>query len=151
MTDKDYIDIAINISKNIQFPYGAIVVKEGNIIGRSDKEALVSKSPFAHAELVAIEHAMGEMGDFLCAQGGKDCTMYSSCEPCAMCMGAILYAGIGRLVYAATLEDSARCVNEILIPSKQVAELCKNRKIEIVAEIQREKAVEVMEEWQKRR
>lgn len=64
-----------------------------------------------------------------------------------MCMGAILYTGIDRLVYGATLEDSEACVNEILAKSIDVAEACSNRKIEIVPEFQREDAVKVLKKW----
>lgn len=60
-----------------------------------------------------------------------------------MCMGAIFYTGISKLVYAAILEDSKECVNEILAKAQNIADSCKNRKIEIVAELHREKAVEV--------
>lgn len=142
--DEKFIDIAIELSKKAYYPYGAIIVKNGIIIGRSDVDVPVSKTGFSHAELRAIEDAMEHLGGHLCAEGGKDCVIYSSCEPCAMCMGAILYTGIGKLVYAATLEDSKECVNEILAKAQNVAESCKNRKIDIVSEIHREKAVEVL-------
>ena len=55
MTDEQYIDIAIDISKKAKYPYGAIVVKDGNIIGRSDDKTLIEKSIYSHAELEAIE------------------------------------------------------------------------------------------------
>ena len=64
-----------------------------------------------------------------------------------MCMGAILYTGIDRLVYGATLEDSKECVNEILVKATDVANACSNRKIEIVPEFQREEAVRVLKKW----
>lgn len=144
MNDEKFIDIAIELSKKAFYPYGAIIVKDGQIIGRSDVDVPVSKTGFSHAELRAIEDAMQHLGGHLCAEGGKGCTIYSSCEPCAMCMGAILYTGIERLVYAATLEDSKECVNEILAKAEEVASSCKNRKIEIVKELHRDKAVEVL-------
>jgi len=144
INDEKFIDIAIELSKKAFYPYGAIIVKDGQIIGKSDVEVPVSKTGFSHAELRAIEDAMQHLGGHLCAEGGKGCTIYSSCEPCAMCMGAILYTGIERLVYAATLEDSKECVNEILAKAEEVASSCKNRKIEIVKELHRDKAVEVL-------
>ena len=61
-----------------------------------------------------------------------------------MCMGAILYTGIERLVYAATLEDSKEYVNEILAKAEDVQNICKNRNIEIIKELHRNKAVEVL-------
>lgn len=144
MEDEKFIDIAIELSKKALYPYGAIIVKNGEIIGRSDADVTVAKSEFSHAELVAIEDAMEHLGGHLCAEGGKGCVIYSSCEPCAMCMGAILYTGIEKLVYAATLEDSKECVNEILAKAEDVSNACKNRKIEIVKEIHRDKAIEVL-------
>lgn len=150
MTDKEYMNIAIELSKKADYPYGAIIVKDGEIIGRSDADTTVSKSGFSHAELRAIEDAMNHLGGHLCAEGGKGATIYSSCEPCAMCMGAILYTGISKLVYGATLEDSKECVNEILAHSKDVAEACSNRNIEIVSEFEREEAVKVLKEWKEK-
>ena len=58
MTDKEYMDIAIEISKKAVYPYGAIIVKDNQIIGRSDVDSPVCKSGFAHAEITAIENAM---------------------------------------------------------------------------------------------
>lgn len=142
--DEKFINIAIELSKKAFYPYGAVIVRNGEIIGRSDADVPVSKSGFSHAELRAIENAMEHLGGHLCAEGGKGCVIYSSCEPCAMCMGAILYTGIEKLVYAATLSDSKECVNEILAKSEDVASVCTNRKIEIVKELHRDKAIEVL-------
>lgn len=149
MTDKEYMDLAIELSSKAYKPYGAVIVKDNKIIGRSDSDVLVSKTPFTHAEIRAIEDAMENLGGRLSADGGKGCTIYSSCEPCAMCMGAILYTGIDRLVYGATLEDSKECVcvNEILAKSKDISNACSNRSIEIVSEFQREEAVKAMKKW----
>lgn len=147
MIDKDYMALAIELSSKAYYPYGAVIVKDNEIIGRSDADVPVSKTGFSHAELRAIEDAMGHLGGHLCAEGGKGVTIYSSCEPCAMCMGAILYTGIDRLVYGATLEDSKECVNEILAKSNDIANACSNRKIEIIPEFRREEAVKVLKRW----
>ena len=141
MTDEQYIDIAIDISKKAKYPYGAIVVKDGEIIGRSDDKTLIEKSMYSHAELEAIESASKNKnlyGDL------KGSTMYVSCEPCMMCMGAILYEEFSKIVYAATLQDS----NDNYCPEMitDIDELAKygNTKIEIVKELHREKAVEIL-------
>ena len=63
--DEKFIDIAIDLSKKAYYPYGAIIVKDGKIIGRSDKEVPVSKTGFSHAELRAIEDAMEHLGGHL--------------------------------------------------------------------------------------
>ena len=139
--DKYYIDIAIEISKNAKYPYGAIVVKDGEIIGRSDDKTLMETSMYSHAELEAIESASKNKnlyGDL------KGAAMYVSCEPCMMCMGAILYEEFSKIVYAATLQDS----NDNYCPEMitNIDELAKygNSEIEIIKELHREKAVEIL-------
>lgn len=66
MTDKDYMNIAIELSKKAYYPYGAIIVKDNKIIGRSDKDVPVSKTAYSHAELRAIEDAMEHLGGMAC-------------------------------------------------------------------------------------
>ena len=94
MTDKEYMGIAIEISKNSKYPYGAIIVKDNQIIGRSDNDNLVNKTLFNHGEMVAIEDACHGIPNLYGQL--KDSTIYVSCEPCMMCMGAILYEEIER-------------------------------------------------------
>lgn len=143
MIDEKYIDIAIEISKNAKYPYGAIVVKDNEIIGRSDDKTLIETSMYSHAELEAIESASKSKnlyGDL------KGATMYISCEPCMMCMGAILYEEFGKLVYAATLQDSNdNYCPEIITDIDELAKYAKN-KIEIVKELHREEAIKVFKE-----
>ena len=141
MTDEQYIDISIEISKNAKYPYGAIIVKDNEIIGRSDDKTLMETSMYSHAELEAIESASKNKnlyGDL------KGTTLYVSCEPCMMCMGAILYEEISKIVYAATLQDS----NDNYCPEMitNIDELSKysKEKIEIIKELHREKAVEIL-------
>lgn len=70
MTDKKYMDLAIELSSKAYYPYGAVIVKDNKIIGRSDADVPVSKTGFSHAELRAIEDAMEHLGGHLCA--GKE-------------------------------------------------------------------------------
>lgn len=141
MEDEKYIDIAIEISKHAKYPYGAIVVKDNQIIGRSDDSTLMENSMYSHAELEAIESASKNKnfyGDL------KGAILYVSCEPCMMCMGAILYEEFSKIVYAATLEDSNDFYcPEILVPIEDLAKYAKD-KIEIVPELHRENAVQVI-------
>lgn len=141
MTDEQYIDIAIEISKTAKYPYGAIVVKENQIIGRSDDKTLMETSMYSHAELEAIESASNNKnlyGDL------KGATIYVSCEPCMMCMGAILYEEFSKVVYAATLKDSNdNYCPEMITDIDELSKYSKER-IEIVKELHREKAIEVL-------
>lgn len=146
MTDKEYIEIAIEISKKAKYPYGAIVVKNDEIIGRSDDDTLISKSMYSHAELMAIESACknnknlyGEL---------KGATMYVSCEPCMMCMGAILYEEFDRLVYASTIEDSNKYIcKEVICDAEKLAKLA-NSSIKIIPELNREEATTVLKQYE---
>ncbi len=143
MTDEQFIDIAIEISKKAKYPYGAIIVKDGKIIGRSDDKTLMETSMYSHAELEAIESASKEKNLYGDLEGT---TLYVSCEPCMMCMGAILYEGISKIVFAATLQDS----NDYYCPEiiTNIDELVKysNKKIEIIKELHREQAVQILKQ-----
>lgn len=143
--DKYFIDIAIEISKNAKYPYGAIVVKDDEIIGRSDDKTLISKSMYSHAELMAIESACKDNKNLYGELKGA--TMYVSCEPCMMCMGAILYEQFDRLVYASTIEDSDKYIcKEVICNTEELAKVA-NSKIEIVSKLNRDNATQVLKEY----
>jgi len=84
-------------------PFGALIVKNGEVIARGWNQVTSTLDPTAHAEIVAIRHACRHLGDFR-LQG---CELYTSCEPCPMCLGAIYWARIDRIFFAATREDAA--------------------------------------------
>jgi guanine deaminase len=91
------------MNNNLGGPFGAVVVKNGEIIGRGCNQVTSSSDPTAHAEVVAIRDACRNLNDFQL----KDCTIYASCEPCPMCLGAIYWARPDRLVFAASHHDAA--------------------------------------------
>lgn len=84
-------------------PFGAVVVREGRIIGRGWNQVTTSNDPTAHAEVVAIREACRHLGDFRLA----GCELYASCEPCPMCLGAAYWARVDRLYFAAGRQDAA--------------------------------------------
>ncbi len=84
-------------------PFGAIVVKEGQIVGRGCNQVTSTNDPTAHAEVVAIRDACRTLGTFQL----DGCTLYASCEPCPMCLGAIYWARPGRIVFGAAHTDAA--------------------------------------------
>lgn len=143
MNDEKYIDIAIDISKKAKYPYGAIIVKDDKIIGRSDDDTIIGKTIFSHPELQAIESASKNKnlyGDL------KGSSLYVSCEPCMMCMGAILYEEISKIVYAATLQDSNDIYCPDLITDIDTLKQYSNNDIEIIKELHRDKAISVLKE-----
>lgn len=84
-------------------PFGAVVVKDGEIIGRGNNQVASSNDPTAHAEVVAIRNACEHLGHFQL----DGCILYTSCEPCPMCLGAIYWARPDRIFYACTKADAA--------------------------------------------
>ena len=84
-------------------PFGAVVVKDNVIVGRGGNRVLSSNDPTAHAEVVAIREAAQRLGTF----DLSGCTLYSSCEPCPMCLGAIYWSRIGTLYYANSRHEAA--------------------------------------------
>jgi tRNA(Arg) A34 adenosine deaminase TadA len=107
--DLDYLRAAIAEAHAAEVagevPIGAIVVREGKIIGRGQNRVLRDSDPSAHAEIVALRQAGRTLGNYRL----EDCTLYATLEPCAMCAGAILHARIRRLVYAATDPKAGAC------------------------------------------
>jgi guanine deaminase len=109
-TDEDlyFIQLAIDLAQkgaahNEGGPFGAVVVKEGKVVGNGNNKVVSANDPTAHAEIVAIRQACL----YLNAYQLNGCTIYTSCEPCPMCLGAIYWARPDRIVYACTRQDAA--------------------------------------------
>lgn len=107
MTDKEFLNLAIEIAeKNIAKgggPFGAVIVKDGEVVARSGNSVTVDNDPTAHAEVNCIRKACRVLGTF----DLSGCVIYSSCEPCPMCLSAIYWARLDKLFYAATRRDAA--------------------------------------------
>ncbi len=98
------IDMATkNVKDGLGGPFGSLVVKDGKIIGRGVNHVTVSNDPTAHAEIIAIRDACKNLNNFQL----DGCIIYSSCEPCPMCLGAIYWARLKMLVFAASQNDAA--------------------------------------------
>jgi tRNA(Arg) A34 adenosine deaminase TadA len=83
-------------------PFGAVVVRDGEIVGRGWNRVTSTNDPTAHAEIVAIRDACARLNTFSLA----GCEIHTSCEPCPMCLAAIYWARLDRIFYAATCEDA---------------------------------------------
>jgi len=84
-------------------PFGAVVVRNGEVVGEGWNGVVARRDPTAHGEVAAIRAACAALGTHVL----DDCVLYSSCEPCPMCLGAIFWARIPRVVYAASAADAA--------------------------------------------
>jgi tRNA(Arg) A34 adenosine deaminase TadA len=85
-------------------PFGAVVARRGRILGEGTNRVTGSNDPTAHAEVEAVRAACAALGAFELS----GCTVYASCEPCPMCLGALYWARVERIVYADGREDAAR-------------------------------------------
>ena len=85
-------------------PFGAIIVKNGQIVGVGKNSVTTKNDPTAHAEVMAIRDACQNLNTFQL----DDCEIYTSCEPCPMCLGAIYWARLNKIYYAATQHDAAK-------------------------------------------
>ena len=92
-----------NLTTNAGGPFGACVVKDGEIIGRGSNKVLSENDPTAHAEIMAIRDACKNLGTY----DLSDCELYTSCYPCPMCLSAIIWANIKKVYYGNTKEDAA--------------------------------------------
>ena len=104
----NFMERAIELAKegvnNCGGPFGAVIVKENKIIAEAYNEVTLSNDPTAHAEILAIRRACKALNTF----DLSGCDIYSSCEPCPMCLSAMYWAKIGKLYYSATRDDAKK-------------------------------------------
>jgi tRNA(adenine34) deaminase len=92
-----------------EVPVGAVVVRNGEVIGRGQNRVLRDLDPTSHAEIVAVRDAARALGNYRL----NDCELYATLEPCSMCAGAMIHARLGRLIYAAS-DPKAGAVSSVL-------------------------------------
>lgn len=109
MTDIEYMQIALQLAQEAaaagEVPVGAIVVKNGEIIGRGYNAPISTHDPSAHAEIRAMRDAAEHLGNYRLV----DCTLYVTLEPCAMCSGAIQHARIAKVIFGANDPKTGAC------------------------------------------
>jgi tRNA(adenine34) deaminase len=96
-----------------EVPVGAVVVKEGRVIGRGSNRPISSHDPTAHAEIIALRAAAAAEGNYRLS----GCELFVTLEPCAMCVGAIVHARIARVTYGATDPKTGACGSIVDLPS----------------------------------
>ena len=109
MTDETFMLEALELARAAhaagEVPVGAVVVKDGAVVGRGYNRPITSHDPTAHAEIVALRAAAERLANYRLV----GCELFVTLEPCAMCAGAILHARIGRLVYGAADPKTGAC------------------------------------------
>ena len=149
MTDQqmEFMREAIRLSQqgmnlNEGGPFGCVIVKDGVIIGRGNNKVTSSNDPTAHAEVTAIRDACQHLQVFELI----DCELYSSCEPCPMCLGAIYWARISKIYFACSRKDAALIGFDDDFLYKEIPKELNQRTIPI-EQIMREEAMKIFQEW----
>jgi guanine deaminase len=139
------IQLAVeNVQSGRGGPFGAVVVNGGNIISEGVNCVTLSNDPTAHAEVVAIRAACAKLSVFEL----RDCELYTSCEPCPMCLGAIYWARPARVFFGCTAGDAAAAGFDDSFIYDEVLEPHAARKIPMV-QLMREEALETFRAWEK--
>ena len=123
-------------------PFGALIVRDGQVIGRGWNQVTSTNDPTAHAEIVAIREACRETGSFLL----PGCELYSSCEPCPMCLSAAYWAGLRRVYFAARRSDATEAGFRDETLYEELARDHAARSLPC-AELLREEALAAFQEW----
>ena len=130
------------IDSNQGGPFGAIVVRNGEIVAEGCNQVTSTNDPTAHAEVVAIRNACEKLGSFQL----DDCVIYTSCEPCPMCLGAIYWARPAQVFYGCTREDAAEIGFDDQFIYDEIKKTIDERQLKIVNFL-REEALVVFENW----
>lgn len=128
--------------KGVGGPFGAVVVKDGKIVSEGWNQVTTNLDPTAHAEVTAIRNACKNLNTF----DLSGCEIYTSCEPCPMCLAAMYWARIDKMYYANTREDAARIQFDDAFIYEEIPKAIQDRKIKAESLLQDE-AVKVFEEW----
>ena len=124
-------------------PFAAVVVREGEIVGRGNNRVTLNHDPTAHAEVQAIRDACRNLGDFQL----RGCELYVNCEPCPMCLAAAYWARLDAVYYAASAADAAEAgFDDVLIRNELVLEP-EQRQLPMRQAV-REQALETFRRWQ---
>jgi tRNA(adenine34) deaminase len=115
--DVRFMRMALDEARRADFPFGAVIVRDGSVIARGRNLGRTTDDPTAHGEMVAIRRCLADRG----SAALRGSTLYTSGESCAMCMGAILWCHIGRLVFGASIAQLATRIDQIMITDAEIA------------------------------
>lgn len=143
----DFMLRAVELSRNSTDsgkggPFGCVIVKDGKIVGEGSNQVTSTNDPTAHAEIVAIRNACKNLNSFQL----DDCEVYTSCEPCPMCLGAIYWARPEKIYYANTRNDAALIDFDDSLIYDEISVPLEKRKIKMES-LGRDEAIKVFELW----
>lgn len=131
-----------NVEQEKGGPFGAVVVKDGQIIARGTNSVTCNNDPTAHAEIMAIRKACEVLDSFQL----EGCEIYTSCEPCPMCLGAIYWARPDKIYFANTKEDAKAINFDDQFIYEEIARPISKRKL-FTQQVLRDEAIEAFQKW----
>ena len=137
--DEGFMREAIALAAQADRPFGAVIVRDRQVLARGLNLGKKLQDPTAHGEMVAIRRFLAERGP----EELRGTTLYTSGEPCAMCMGAIIWCGISRVVYAASVAQLAARIGQIMISATEVAERAPSASVEITGSVLADEAMKL--------
>ena len=140
------IELSIESAKSKGGPFGCVIVKNNNIIAEGYNKVTLNNDPTAHGEIVAIRAACKEMNTF----NLSDCDLYSSCEPCPMCLSAIYWSHIKNIFYANTRIDAKSIDFDDSFIYSEINKDLEDRKIKMF-QMHREEALEAFKIWENKK
>ena len=139
------IELSIESIKSGGGPFGSVIVKDDNIVSDGMNRVTVSNDPTAHGEIVAIRDACKKLNTFDLSNS----YLYSSCEPCPMCMSAIYWSRINKVYYANTRDDAKKIDFDDSFIYSEISKMNKDRSISM-EQILRDEALKAFEMWHKK-
>ena len=143
---KRAIQLSIDSVKNGGGPFGAVIVKNDKIIAEGSNKVTSTNDPTAHGEIVAIREACKKINNFSL----KGCELYSTCEPCPMCLSAIYWARIEKIYYANTRKDAQKIDFDDSLIYSEFQKNINKRKIPMI-QIMKNEALKAFELWDKKK
>jgi len=139
------IELSIESVNNNGGPFSSVIIKEGKIIAEGSNKVTSTNDPTAHGEIVAIRQACKKLNDF----NLKGCELYSTCEPCPMCLSAIYWAHVDKIYYANTRDDAQKIDFDDSSIYSELLKNIKKRKIPMI-QMMRDEALKAFELWNKK-
>ena len=139
------IELSIQSAKSKGGPFGCVIVKDNQIIAEGHNQVTANNDPTAHAEIVAIRNACKELNNFFL----KGCDLYTSCEPCPMCLSAIYWSHVDNIYYANTRNDAKKIDFSDALIYEELNKTIKERKIPM-HQMMREEALKAFDMWDKK-
>ena len=137
--DEHFIRMALDEARQGDYAFGCVITRGDEVIARGHNLGKTNDDPTAHGEMVAIRRCLADHGSTVL----RGATLYTSGEPCIMCMGAIVWCGIGRLVFAASVPQIGSRMNQIMITSADVAARTKWDPIKITGGVLADEAMKL--------